>query len=450
MNTKHACCCIVMIAGATVARGEKYTLVTGVDARQWPGVARSVAPSPGPGIPGTFQDGDRLAGTSDVGSTVNYVGLGTPMFQPNEFGSTSFLIHRGTVPIPYTGQMPLMGVDFLGGPRLDLDGDLGNAERSLIPVPGQTPALMTDQDSFVELRFDIAAGEVGLINIDAVGNNEGSPQIQPETATILASLAGTAPDATRGPAINPEVDSRLGALTPFTGAGALAGVYRIEDLGYEFWYDSIDPTSGTANELGTFQFLGIFNGWMVKRDEDTGEFPTLAGQGLGSTAWPFVDDQYVDQTYVTANGLSGGFATISAGHAQDQFDAAGNGGEALTDFAGDLGAYFDNVVVPALPAGARRFVYLEGAGCGVHNANDPVFIDSIGYDVVLIGADESCAGDINLDGVVDLSDLAELLARYGAVSTDASYNSDADFDGDGQVNLNDLAELLARYGDVCS
>ncbi len=437
----------LFLTGAAVA--DKFTLLTGVNVRNWPGSARSVTPVPGPGIDGTFYDGDRLAGTADDGPQVQFVGVGTPMFQPNEFGSLSFLFHRGSVPIPFTGQMPLMGVDFLGGPRLDLDGDAQNSTRSLVPVSGATPVTLPGIESFIELRCDYAAGLVELINIDATGSNEGGPGIQAETATVVVTLAGTANDGTRGPAINPDIDTRLGTLTPFAGGGSLVGVYRIADLGYEFWYDSIDPASGSADVLGTFQFLGVLNGWLIERDPTTGQFPTLAGQGLGSTAWPQVADQYVGQTYNTAHGLAGGSATIEEGHPNDVFTAPGNGGEALSDFGGDLGAYLDAVVVPMLPASAERFVYLEGAGFGINNATDPIFADTIAYDVVLIAADLSCTGDINGDGAIDLGDLALLLASYGLDASHPDYNSDADFDGSGVVDLGDLAVLLSLYGGNC-
>jgi hypothetical protein len=60
----------------------------------------------------------------------------------------------------------------------------------------------------------------------------------------------------------------------------------------------------------------------------------------------------------------------------------------------------------------------------------------------------SCLGDINGDGQVDLSDLAQLLGGYGTTSG-AGY-ADGDLDLDGDVDLSDLAEMLGVYGTVCS
>ena len=58
------------------------------------------------------------------------------------------------------------------------------------------------------------------------------------------------------------------------------------------------------------------------------------------------------------------------------------------------------------------------------------------------------AGDVNLDGCVTLSDLAELLSHYGMTS--GATWGDGDISpyptGDGAVNIQDLALLLGHYG----
>lgn len=59
----------------------------------------------------------------------------------------------------------------------------------------------------------------------------------------------------------------------------------------------------------------------------------------------------------------------------------------------------------------------------------------------------NCAGDLNGDNVVDLSDLGALLANFGTASGATRENGDLDADGD--VDLSDLGTLLAAYGAPC-
>ena len=55
-------------------------------------------------------------------------------------------------------------------------------------------------------------------------------------------------------------------------------------------------------------------------------------------------------------------------------------------------------------------------------------------------------GDINGDGLVDLTDLAILLGAFGQCEGDPNYVADADFDASGCVELADLTVLLANFG----
>jgi len=100
------------------------------------------------------------------------------------------------------------------------------------------------------------------------------------------------------------------------------------------------------------------------------------------------------------------------------------------------------------PAGMPKFADStpEGVKLGHTNNNgDPA--DSIypPLNGVVVSA-EGLLGDLDFDGDVDLSDLAALLAPYGACFGDPDYQAAADIDGDGCVNLSDLAALLANYG----
>ena len=58
-----------------------------------------------------------------------------------------------------------------------------------------------------------------------------------------------------------------------------------------------------------------------------------------------------------------------------------------------------------------------------------------------------CHGDLDDDGYVGLSDLAQLLSWFGGCIGPTYYDGDLDRDGD--VDLADLAELLGLYGMTC-
>ena len=63
------------------------------------------------------------------------------------------------------------------------------------------------------------------------------------------------------------------------------------------------------------------------------------------------------------------------------------------------------------------------------------------------GAAAPCPGDVNGDGVSDLTDLAILLSNFD--TTSGAARSDGDLDGDGDVDLTDLSQLLAYFGAPC-
>jgi hypothetical protein len=103
----------------------------------------------------------------------------------------------------------------------------------------------------------------------------------------------------------------------------------------------------------------------------------------------------------------------------------------------------DNTAVPPEVAtdldGEPRFVddpATEDTGYG-----DPPIVDMGAYE---FQGGAPIPGDLDGDGDVDLSDLAQLLSNYG-MSEGATYE-DGDLDGDGDVDLSDLAGLLANYG----
>lgn len=63
--------------------------------------------------------------------------------------------------------------------------------------------------------------------------------------------------------------------------------------------------------------------------------------------------------------------------------------------------------------------------------------------------DETCVGDLDDSGSIDLADLAGMLAVFGLCDTDGGYNPLADLDNSGCIDLSDLAGLLSLFGLPC-
>lgn len=61
----------------------------------------------------------------------------------------------------------------------------------------------------------------------------------------------------------------------------------------------------------------------------------------------------------------------------------------------------------------------------------------------------SCDEDVNVDGVVDTTDLSMVLQAFGACSGQTSFNAGADINADGCVQISDVSLLLAAFGDSC-
>lgn len=359
--------------GSTV-RAEQFELLTGVDHGLAPGGARFVTSQLGQSVP--FFDGDRLAGTAGTTPTAWLGNAPAPFYSTNQFGSLSFMFRRGTLraeipgPQPQSLQIPIQAIEYLGGPRLDLDGDLNNGQRSLARPVGATPAPISGIGSYIDLGIDRTAATLSLDGFDATGTNAGSDDLSSAFGVTTNVLAGTQSNGAQTGAINPTFDTRQGGLTDIA-----PGITRVNDLGYEFWQDGIAESSTPETELlGSFQYLGGMRGWMIERD-GVGNFPALTGL-LGGTLWSTINTADLG---AVINTPSGGTATILDGAPDDQFSLSPEGLP-----TGDLGAYLDQVVVPLIDPAAQRFVYLESSGIGNSNSIDPVFKPTNGYDVVLI------------------------------------------------------------------
>lgn len=106
-------------------------------------------------------------------------------------------------------------------------------------------------------------------------------------------------------------------------------------------------------------------------------------------------------------------------------------------------------------AGATETAQVDlniGADAGLENIHFVVFAQEPGsgmneiYNAAMIDVPESPAGDVDLDGDVDLADLGILLSAYGSSDGDPNWNPAADLNGDGTISLGDLNILLGNYG----
>ena len=92
-----------------------------------------------------------------------------------------------------------------------------------------------------------------------------------------------------------------------------------------------------------------------------------------------------------------------------------------------------------LASGMQALVWSDN-----RDGDSDIYVQNIFNDGTL----GNCLADLNFDGLVDLSDLAQLLGRYGTTSGAAF--TDGDIDADGDVDLSDLAALLGVYGMGCN
>jgi hypothetical protein len=139
------------------------------------------------------------------------------------------------------------------------------------------------------------------------------------------------------------------------------------------------------------------------------------------------------------NNIAGNFAGGSV--------PAGLGAIVTTNANGDPCDQFFNIFLNPQFVDSSNDDYSLHAGSPCIDAGDPNSPMDPDGTVADIGAfyfDQGILGDLNGDGCVDLSDLAQLLSEYGCTS-----NCGADLDGDGDTDLSDLAALLAAYGDGC-
>ena len=145
-------------------------------------------------------------------------------------------------------------------------------------------------------------------------------------------------------------------------------------------------------------------------------------------------------------GDAGAMNLVQIGGGQNNFGEAMPEGSGIAENANVIGGVGQDTP-GVLAAGS----FDAPTACGTYTLNDPpahstVIEATTDLTAGSISVIVTLPGDLDLDGDVDLSDLAQLLGNYG--ETGMTY-TDGDIDGDGDVDLSDLAALLGNYGDSC-
>jgi hypothetical protein len=181
--------------------------------------------------------------------------------------------------------------------------------------------------------------------------------------------------------------------------------------------------------------------------------PTVTSQGI---TWSG-NDQLSTNTNWGRNGSWGVFTIFGGTSTPDTL--AGASGQTLygvggwvnvnPDGGGDIAILINGQVVADRNIGAgHQFIgVIDTAGFTSFEIVDLEQQTAWGADDFTFAVSPAIAGDLNGDCVVDLTDLAQLLANYG-VASGAAYEQ-GDLDGDGDVDLSDLSALLSAYGTVC-
>ena len=116
------------------------------------------------------------------------------------------------------------------------------------------------------------------------------------------------------------------------------------------------------------------------------------------------------------------------------------------DFSGEIVAsdVFDHAGVNS----ATEYGALIEGGYVIFNDTDAGGDTEVGMIKVLNGSNstsDSCSEDLNLDGVVGISDVLLVLGEFGCASS-----CFGDIDGDGFVNVADVLQMIAAFGNECN
>jgi hypothetical protein len=302
--------------------------------------------------------------------------------------------------------------DGCGGTQLDCDDDSCDAPGLASVIEDLSIAANTTVYIRVA-RFGTAAtaGGPGVLTITEV-----VPPLPPDWDETVngGGDAGQTPGSV-------QTVSGSGALDDIAGQIAASGdadVYEIEICDLSLF------SATTVNEFTTI---------------DTQLFLFDPATGVGVV----MDDDEPDPGLTLQSRLSNAFIPSAGTYylaisTYDTDPVDGGGAELWLDMP------FDTQRVPDGPGAANAWVNFVVGGPSVTGT----------YRIQLTGAcfvggsPCSCDGDLNGDGVVDIADLALILASFGS-SAPSIPTPCADINGDGVVDIADLALFLALFGSSC-
>lgn len=72
-------------------------------------------------------------------------------------------------------------------------------------------------------------------------------------------------------------------------------------------------------------------------------------------------------------------------------------------------------------------------------------ITDFSFDLIVLGMDQ-LKGDVNHDGVIDVTDIILVCSASGSTPSDSNWNPDADLNSDWKIDITDLIIVINRYG----
>jgi hypothetical protein len=249
-------------------------------------------------------------------------------------------------------------------------------------------------------------------------------------------------------------------ITPLDQTRTISGAAAASD---DFYYESFDD-SDVAPDLAPFDVSTAVNAVVSGADSSGSAWQTSSiggdvltasggtaadGEGWSDNGWGRGDG---DSVFRVTFDLAAA-ATARVIGTLEAYDTASDSGYAEAILVGPSGGVFAELAFG--PSDVVDFDQVLHLPAGEYTLN--VFADAHTYGDVPTGLGEASASydvtfsvclasDLDGDGLVGLSDLAVLLANYGAVGGPA----EGDLNDDGVVSLTDLATLLSDYGQSCN